>query len=269
LNVKNITMGQFYPANSIMHKLDARLKLSAIIIYITMLFIYDTFLAYLFAGICLAIVIHLSTVPLSFILRGLKHIFFILLFTVSINVLFTPGINVLFYIGSLTVTVEGVLFALKMGIRLIFLIISSSLLTLTTTPISLTDALEYMLKPFKKIGVPSHEIAMMMTIALRFIPTLLEEMDKIMKAQMSRGASFDTGGLIKRAKSFTPLLIPLFISSFRRADELAVAMESRCYRGDYNRTHMKILKYKKIDFVAMIMLALFICGMYASSYIQL
>jgi energy-coupling factor transport system permease protein len=267
LSITNITIGQFYPTESIIHRLDSRLKLSAIFIYISLLFIYTYVASFLLAILGLSIVIKLSKIPLNFIFRGLKHIFFILLFTMSLNALFTPGVNVLFSVGSLTVTLEGVAFAIRMAVRLVLLIIASSLLTLTTTPISLTDAIEYMLKPFKKIGVPSHEIAMMMTIALRFIPTLLEEMDKIMKAQMSRGATFDTGGLISRAKSFPPLLIPLFISSFRRADELAIAMESRCYRGDYNRTRMKKLKFQKIDFISSFILILFIIAMIGTSFI--
>ena len=257
MSITNITIGQFYPTNSIIHKLDPRLKLISIIIYITLLFIYDNFMAYIFAAICLFIVIKISKVPFNFITRGLKNILIILLFTITINILFTSGATVLFYIGPFKITLEGILFSLKMAIRLILLIIGSSLLTLTTTPIALTDAIESLLKPLKKIGIPSHEIAMMMTIALRFIPTLLEEMDKIMKAQTSRGASFDSGGLIKRAKSFVPLLVPLFVSSFRRADELAMAMEARCYRGDNDRTKMKKLKFKKIDFWAILVILIF------------
>jgi energy-coupling factor transport system permease protein len=254
LNITSITIGQYYPANSKIHKLDPRLKLLGISVYISILFICSNFYAYIFASFCLATVIYKSTVPLSFIFRGLKNIFFILIFTVCINSFFTPGVNVIFTFGIIKITLEGIILAVKMAIRLVLLIIGSSLLTLTTSPIQLTGAIEYILKPFKKIGLPSHEIAMMMTIALRFIPTLLEEMDKIMKAQMARGANFDTGGVIKRAKSFIPLFIPLFISSFRRADELAMAMESRCYRGDFGRTRMKVLKYTKRDFIALLVI---------------
>lgn len=250
MNITNITIGQHYPTDSIIHKLDPRVKILGVFIYVTVLFISKNFLAYFLASLFLVATIYTSNVPLKFILRGLKSIFFILFFTIAINTLFTKGEIVLFNIFNFTVTLEGIIFAIKMAIRLVLLILGSSLLTLTTSPIQLTDAIEYILKPLKKIGVPSHEIAMMMTIALRFIPTLLEEMDKIMKSQMARGASFDTGGLFKRAKNFIPLFIPLFISSFRRADELAMAMEARCYRGDFNRTRVKPLKYAKKDYLA-------------------
>ena len=253
-----ITIGQYYHAESFIHKLDARIKLLCTIIFITMLFLIGNFIGYGFAAFYLFVIIRISKVPPRFLLRGLRAIFFIIIFTVVLNVFFTQGGYVLFEIGFVQVTAQGLLNAARMGARLIMLIIGSSMLTLTTTPIQLTDAIEFCLKPLKRIGVPAHEIAMMMTIALRFIPTLVEEMDKIMKAQMARGASFDTGGLIKRAKSLVPLLIPLFISSFRRADDLALAMESRCYRGDIGRTRMKQMRLNSRDFLALGFMGMFV-----------
>lgn len=246
----NITIGQYYPVDSMIHRLDSRVKLATTIVYVTMLFIASNFLSYAFTILALGCVIKLSHVPPMYLLRGLRAIFFIIIFTVVLNMFFTPGETVLLRLGVVRVTLEGVLVAARMCIRLVLLIIGSSLLTLTTSPIQLTDAIEYLLKPFKRIGVPAHEIAMMMTIALRFIPTLFEEMNKIMKAQMARGADFDTGGLIKKAKSLIPLLVPLFVSSFRRADELAMAMEARCYRGDVGRTRMKVMRLERRDYWA-------------------
>jgi energy-coupling factor transport system permease protein len=237
------------------------MKLLGTFIFIISLFISNNFYGYLVSFLFLAIVINISKVPLRFMLKGLKAIFIIIILTVVLNVFFTPGKNVLFYIGSLKVTEEGIYFAAFMAIRLIFLIIGSSILTLTTSPIQLTDGIEYSLNPLKKIRVPAHEIAMMMTIALRFIPILLEETDKIMKAQMARGADFDTGGIVKRAKSLIPLLVPLFISAFRRADDLALAMEARCYRGGEGRTRMKQLRYSKYDGVAFGVLVIYLVGL--------
>jgi len=212
---------------------------------------------YLVAAAGLFFVIFQSKVPFGFILKGLRRIFLIVIFTVIMNLFFAVGENVVFELGFLRVTVEGLFAAARMATRLVILIIASSVLTLTTSPIELTDGMEQALKPFKKIGVPAHDIAMMMTITLRFIPTLMEEADRIMKAQISRGADFDTGGLMKKAKAVIPLLVPLFISAFRRADELALAMEARCYRGDENRTRMKQLRYGKGDYVFVGVLALF------------
>lgn len=263
----NITIGQYYPVKSYIHMLDARMKLISMIVYITVLFLLKNIWGYLLAIFCLSCVIYASNVPIRFILRGLKNIFFIILFTVTINVFFTPGTRIILQVWKITVTTEGLILATTMAVRLVMLIMGSSLLTLTTTPIQLTDAIEYLLKPFKKIGVPAHEIAMMMTIALRFIPTLMEEMNKIMKAQMARGADFDTGGLIKKARSLIPLLVPLFISSFRRADELAMAMEARCYRGDYNRTRMKEMKLYSHDYKAMILVGVFSAALVATRFI--
>lgn len=248
--IRDITIGQYYPAGSFLHKLDPRTKIILTIGFIVVLFIAKNFLGILVAAIYLGSIIKVSKVPLKFILKGLRAIFFILIFTLTLNIFFTRTGDEIFRLGFIVITTGGIYQAAFMAIRLIFLIIGSSLLTLTTSPIELTDGLERLLRPLKKIKVPAHEIAMMMTIALRFIPILLEETDKIMKAQMARGANFDEGGLIKKAKNMIPLLVPLFISAFRRADELAMAMEARCYRGDMNRTRMKQLKYTKRDTIA-------------------
>lgn len=247
--LRDITIGQYYPIDSPIHRLDPRTKIAMTFAFIISLFFGAYLILYGFAAISLAIVIKVSKVPFSYMVKGLKSILILVLFTVVINVFLTEGDPIL-EIGFLKITLEGLIVAFAMAVRLIMLIIGSSILTLTTSPIDLTDAIERMLKPFEKIKVPAHEIAMMMTIALRFIPILLEETDKIMKAQMARGADFETGGLIKKAKNLVPLLVPLFISAFRRADDLALAMEARCYRGGEGRTKMKKLKYSKGDSMA-------------------
>lgn len=248
--IRDITIGQYYPAESPIHRMDARLKLTVTFIFIVTLFLVNTFIGYLFVIASMGLVIKASKVPLKFMLKGLKSIMIIILFTAFINLFMTRGETVLVQVGIFSITMEGVLLAIKMCVRLVLLIVGSSILTLTTTPIQLTDAIEYILKPFKKIGVPAHEIAMMMTIALRFIPTLLDETDKIMKAQQARGADFDTGNLIQKAKALIPILVPLFISAFRRAEELAMAMEARCYHGDEHRTRMNMMKMKGSDYRA-------------------
>ena len=253
--MKRIVIGQYYPAESILHRLDARIKLVGTMFFIVTLFAVNNWLAYGLATLALGTVIALSKVPIMFMLRGLRAMLFILLFTASLNLFLTPGGQILFEFFFVRVTVEGVSQAVRIALRLVILIIGSTIMTLTTTPIQLTDAIETLLKPFKKIKVPVHEIAMMMTIALRFIPTLIEEVDKIMKAQMARGADFDTGGLTQKAKSLIPLLVPLFISAFRRADDLAQAMDARCYRGDINRTKMKIMRFAARDFMAVAVIA--------------
>lgn len=228
------------------HRLDPRTKLFGTLVFIVSLFLADSLAAYAVATLFLAAVIHLSRVPFSFIVRGLKAIVVILLISVSFNMFLTPG-TVLFQIGFLKLTWEGLKMAGFMALRLIYLVIGSSLMTLTTTPNELTDGLEKSLGFLNKIGVPVHEVSMMMSIALRFIPILVEETDKIMKAQMARGADFETGNLIQKAKSMVPLLVPLFISAFRRATDLAMAMEARCYHGGVGRTKMKPLKYAGRD----------------------
>ncbi|EMT38419.1 energy-coupling factor transport system permease protein [Thermoanaerobacter thermohydrosulfuricus] len=248
---RNITIGQYIPGDSVVHKLDPRIKIIITFIFIVAIFFINKLSGYLFAVLYLYLVIAISKIPCSYILKGLRPVIIILLLTVSLNMFFTPGGTILYTLGPLKITTSGLRLAVFMGLRLIFLIIGTSLLTLTTSPISLTDGIEHILKPFSRIGVPAHELAMMMTIALRFIPTLIEEAEKIMKAQMARGADFESGNIVKRAKGLVPLLVPLFISAFRRADELAVAMESRCYRGGQNRTRMKQLKIQPRDYEAL------------------
>ncbi len=248
--LRDITVGQYYPTTSFVHKLDPRFKILCAFAYITTLFMVDALTSYLIVLGFLGVAVHFSKVPVRYMLRGLKPIMFIIIFAFTINIFLTPG-EILVHFGFIKITLQGVLQALFMAFRLIFLILGTSLLTLTTSPIELTDGLERLLGPFKKIGVPAHELAMMMTIALRFIPTLLEETDKIMKAQMARGADFESGNIVARAKSLIPLLVPLFISAFRRADELAMAMEARCYRGGENRTRLKVLKYTHRDLIGL------------------
>lgn len=247
--LRDITLGQYYRTDSVVHRLDPRVKLVATFIFIISLFLVKNFWGYLIAGLFLAICIKLSNVPPGFIFRGMKTIFFLLLLTMVFNLFLTPGTE-LVKIWKLTITVEGIKMAAMMAVRLVFLITGSSIMTLTTTPNNLTDGMESVLGPLKKLHVPVHEISMMMSIALRFIPILLEETDKIMKAQMARGADFESGSLINRAKSLVPLLVPLFISAFRRAMDLAMAMEARCYRGGEGRTKMKPLIYQKRDRIA-------------------
>lgn len=255
--IRDITLGQYYPGESWVHRLDPRVKIIVTLAYIVALFVVKDFWGFLIAVAALGIVIAVSRVPLKFILKGLKPIFLIILFTFVINMFMIPG-EVLWHKWIFTITREGLYTAFFMGSRLVLLIIGSSLLTLTTKPISLTDGIEALLSPLKKIGVPAHELAMMMTIALRFIPTLLEETDKIMKAQQARGADFESGNIIRRAKSLIPLLVPLFISAFRIAQELAMAMEARCYRGGQHRTRMNGMKLAKRDFVASVLLVVFL-----------
>jgi len=252
-----ITIGQYYPSNSVIHHLDPRIKLAGTMFFITLLFFVNNFVGYGVAALFVFLVVKLAKVPVLFLLRGLRTILFIMIFMIVVNLFMTPGENVLFSFGFLRITSEGLSMAAQMGLRLILLISGSSILTLTTSPIQLTDGIEALLRPLKPLKVPAHDIAMMMTIALRFIPTLAEEMDKIMKAQKARGAELDTGGLLKRAKSLLPILVPLFVSAFKRADELATAMEARCYRGDVNRTRMKTMRIAKRDIVATAAIVLF------------
>lgn len=247
--IRDITIGQYYYGDSPIHRMDPRTKLIITFLYIISLFIYTNKYIYIGAVLFLALVISLSKVPFKYIVRGLKGVVILILFTVIFN-LFLTGTTPLLTIGALVITKEGFRKACYMAVRLILLIIGSSIMTLTTTPNNLTDGLESVLKPLKLIKVPVHEISMMMSIALRFIPILIEETDKIMKAQLARGADFETGNIIKKTKSLVPVLVPLFISSFRRANDLAMAMESRCYRGDQGRTKMKPLKYNGLDYIA-------------------
>ena len=249
--INDITIGQYIPGDSFVHKLDARVKILLSILFIVDLFLINDFTGYIVIFAFVFLAIKISKIKFKYIYKGLKPIFILMLITALFNLFLTRGTGEpLFQWWIIKIYAEGIRTAVFMVLRLIFLIIGTSLLTLTTSPIELTDGIEKLLGPFKKIGVPAHELAMMMTIALRFIPTLMDETDKIMKAQKARGADFETGSIIKRAKSLIPLLVPLFISSFRRADELAMAMEARCYRGGTGRTRMKILKVTSKDYVA-------------------
>ncbi|MDE6015279.1 MAG: energy-coupling factor transporter transmembrane protein EcfT [Acetatifactor sp.] len=247
--LRDITLGQYYPTESVIHRLDPRVKLGTTVLYIIVLFCFRNFLGYLLAAFGLALVIRLSRVPFRFMVKGMKSILFLLLITVVFNCFLTPGTPAV-SLWKLTITWEGITLAATMAVRLSLLVIGSSVMTLTTTPNNLTDGMERMLRPLKIFKVPVHEVAMMMSIALRFIPILLEETDKIMKAQIARGADFESGNLFKRAKAMVPLLVPLFVSAFRRANDLAMAMEARCYRGGEGRTKMKPLIYQKRDYLA-------------------
>ena len=255
--LRDITLGQYYQTESVIHRLDPRVKLGGTLLFIISLFFFQNYLGYAVAALFLALVIRLSKVPFKFMVRGMKSIIFLLLLTVVFNLFLTPG-TPLITLWKLTITQEGLKLALTMAIRLVMLIIGSSIMTLTTTPNNLTDGMEKMMRPLRVFKVPVHEVAMMMSIALRFIPILLEETDKIMKAQIARGADFESGNLIKRAKALVPLLVPLFISAFRRANDLAMAMEARCYRGGEGRTKMKPLHYQKRDYVAYLVVCIYL-----------
>ena len=254
--IKDITIGQYIPGESFVHKLDPRLKILISLLFIVDLFLVNNFNGYLFVLIFIVSTILIANLPFKYVYKGLKPIFAIILITAVLNIFMTTGEHLVYQFGFIKIYKEGLITAAFMIVRLVFLIMGTSILTLTTSPIELTDGIENLLNPFKKIGVPAHELAMMMTIALRFIPTLMDETDKIMKAQMARGADFESGNLVKRAKSLIPILVPLFISSFRRADELAMAMESRCYKGGKGRTRMKELKVTKRDYFATLVFAL-------------
>ena len=257
--LRDITIGQYYQTESVIHKLDPRVKIGGTLLYIISLFVFENAWGFVLAAIFLAAVIKLSNVPFKFMVRGMKSILFLLMLTVIFNLFLTPG-EVLVAFWKLKITKEGLRMAVSMALRLSFLIIGSSVMTLTTTPNNLTDGMEKMMSPLKIFKVPVHEVAMMMSIALRFIPILMEETDKIMKAQIARGADFESGGLIKRAKALVPLLVPLFVSAFRRANDLAMAMEARCYRGGDGRTKMKPLIYHKRDYVAYLILLIYLIG---------
>ena len=265
--LKDITIGQHYPAQSLIHKLDSRVKLVATFIFMVSLFIINKFWPYSIVIISLLGIIKLSKIPFKYILKGLKPLRWIILFTFVINIFFLPGENPVWSFGFLKVTQEGISQAIFMAIRLTLLVLGTSMLTLTTSPMDLTDGIERLLSPFNKVGLPVHELAMMMTIALRFIPTLLDETDKIMKAQMSRGADFESKNLIDRAKNLVPLLVPLFVSAFRRADELGTAMEARCYRGGYNRTKMKQSILTKADYISYVLQFIYLGSIIVTRFI--
>ena len=257
--IRDITIGQYYSGESVIHRLDARLKIVATVLFIIELFVVNDFIGFALCAVCLGIVVSASKVPLNFIMRGMKPILLILIFTFCLNIFMIPG-NELVRIGFLKITDAGLYTAVFMAIRLVLLIVGTSLLTFTTKPINLTDGIESLLGPLGKIGVPTHELAMMMSIALRFIPTLLEETDKIIKAQQSRGADFESGNLIRRAKALVPILVPLFVSAFRIAQDLAMAMEARCYKGGKGRTRLHQMKFGKIDYMASVILVLFLAA---------
>jgi len=259
--LKDITLGQYYPGDSCIHKLDPRFKILATLAYIVALFISVSFTSYIFTLAYLLIGLVLAKIPIRFILRGMKPIVFILALTFIFNLFLIRSGDVVFQLGFLKITDGGVRTAVFLASRLFMLIISSSLLTYTTKPIMLTDAIEKLLNPLKAVKVPVHELAMMMSIALRFIPVHIEETDKIMKAQMARGADFESGNLLNRVKGLVPILIPLFISSLRRADELAMAMEARCYRGGENRTKLHNLKYGYRDAIGALLTVMMLAAL--------
>ena len=253
----NITLGQYFPGNSPLHRMDPRAKILLTIVLIVAVFLASSLPAYALMFLFIGGMAALSRIDVRFMLKGLKPVFYVIVFTFVLNLFFTSGGETLFAWKFIRVTDQGLKSAGFMALRLVLLILGTQLLTLTTSPIALTDGLESLLKPLARIGFPAHELAMMMSIALRFIPTLMEETDKIMKAQMARGADFETGNLIEKAKAMLPLLVPLFVSAFRRADELALAMEARCYRGGEHRTRMKRLRYSRVDgWAALVMAAL-------------
>ena len=257
--IRDITLGQYYPTDSVLHRLDPRVKLCGTLVYIISLFLFQSFTGYIVATLFLVSMIVLSHVPLSFMLKGLKAVFILLIITAVLNCLLTPGRELVSF-WRFSITIEGLRMAGFMVLRIVYLIIGSSIMTLTTTPSSLTDGLEKGLGWMKILKVPVHEIAMMMSIALTFIPVLLEETDKIIKAQQARGADFDSGNLIRRVRALVPILVPLFVSAFRRANDLAIAMEARCYRGGEGRTKLHPLKYAMRDAIAYVVLLLYLAG---------
>jgi len=263
--MRDITIGQFFPAKSFIHALDPRTKILFTLIYVILIFVCTNVWSYALLTGFTFIIIALSKVPFRMYIKGLKPLLFLIFFTAILNILMTKGETVALFgykleYGFIKVSKEGLILSIKMAIRIIFLVLGTSVLTFTTSPIVLTDGIERLLSPFKKVGVPAHELAMMMTIAVRFIPTLIEETDKIIKAQSARGADFDTGGIIKKIKAMIPIFVPLFISSFRRADELATAMECRLYRGGDGRTRLRELKATNKDLIAALFIVLFTSG---------
>ncbi len=258
--LKDITLGQFFPGNSVIHRMDPRTKLIFLVVYIVALFVAANWISYALVFAFLIFVIAISQIPVKSIVRGMKPLVFILIFTGILNVFFTVGETVLVSFWIITITLEGIIRAVFMMARILMLITGTFLLTYTTSPIALTDGLESLLSPLKKLRLPVHELSMMMCIALRFIPTLIEETDKIMSAQKARGADFENGSLLQRVKALVPILVPLFISAFRRADELATAMECRCYQGGDGRTKMKILRFHRIDLGAFLTGALLLAA---------
>jgi energy-coupling factor transport system permease protein len=266
--LKDITIGQFYPTGSVIHKLDPRTKILFTTAFVVMLFVINNLWGYIASFFLLSLIIYLSKIPVGYIIRGIKGLVLIILLTVVLNLFMTPGTTIA-SIGPLSISLEGLKVALFMALRLIFLVMGTSIMTLTTSPIDLTDGMEWCMRFIPFVRRYAHELAMMMSIALRFIPTLMEETDRIMKAQKARGANFETGSIIARVKNLIPILVPLFISAFRRADELATAMEARCYRGGENRTRMKQLRFEKKDVGAYVVMGIMIFGIIGINMIQI
>ncbi len=266
--LKDITIGQYVKGDSILHRLDPRTKIFGMLAIMVALFFVNNWIGLVYAAVVVFAVLFASQVPLKFYIRGVKPLRWILLFTAAIQIFLTPG-EIIWQWGILHITAEGVRLAIFMCVRLVLLVMTTSVLTLTTTPIVLTDAVENLLSPFKRIGVPAHELAMMMTIALRFIPLLADEAEKIMAAQKARGAAFDEGGLMDRARALLPILVPLFLSAINRASELAMAMEARCYHGGEGRTRLHELHYENRDRVAGILVALILALAVASRWVIL
>ena len=258
--LKDITLGQYFPGNTIIHRLDPRTKLIFVVIYIVAIFTAKSYISYAIVILVLIACVAVSRIRPKSLISGLKPLMIVIAITAVLNILFTRGEHVLVSFWKLTISLEGIRTAVFMVLRLALLIEGTFLLTYTTSPIAMTDGLERLLNPLKKLKVPVHELAMMMSIALRFIPTLIEETDKILSAQKARGADFDTGGILQKAKALLPLLVPLFISAFRRADELAVAMESRCYHGGEGRTRMKVLNMARRDWITLGLSIIFLAG---------
>ena len=252
--LKNITLGQYFPGDTIVHRLDPRIKILVALLFLVAVFVVRTMWGFLALAALFILIIALAKIGPVTILRSIRPLLFIIIFTFVLNILFYSGQTIYWQWGFLTISKEGIEKAVFIAIRLVLLIVATSLLTLTTSPMQLTDGMESLLKPLKKIKFPVHEMAMMMSIAMRFIPTLVEETDRIMKAQTARGAEFDSGNLLKKAKNMIPLLVPLFVGAFKRADELALAMESRCYHGDEGRTRMKVLHLKRADVWALVLM---------------
>ncbi len=267
--MSEMTIGQYYPADSFVHKLDPRTKIMLTLLYILFIFMVKSAVGYAVGFLFLVMAIIFSKIPVSYIIKGLKPIAFIVTLTIIINILWTKGEVLLLSLGFIKIYLEGVIVAAKMGIRLMLLVSTTSIMTLSTSTIDLTDGMELLMRKVPFLKKSAHDISMMMSIALRFIPTLQEEADRIMKAQKSRGADFDSGNILQKAKAMLPILVPLFVSAFQRAGELAMAMEARCYRGGEGRTRMKVLTYSKRDYVAYAVSFVFFAVMIGSGYIGL
>lgn len=253
--MKNVALGQYFPGSSLMHRMDPRVKLLLTIAIIVLIFFVHTYWGYLAVLGTLLLAVACSRISIKFVLKGIKPMWFVILLTFIMNIFFLTGEKILWQWGAIKIYQEGLEKAIELAIRLILLVMCSTILTLTTSPKEITDALESLLRPLKIVHFPVHEMALMMSIALRFIPTLMEETDRIMKAQTARGASFDSGGLMEKAKGMIPILVPLFVSAFKRADELALAMEARCYHGGDNRTRMKVFHVQLRDYLALLLFA--------------